>query len=75
MSVASPTGRRYLNGESTVLLFVRQQRTCDTGTAPYTYLGPAEYVSHTGDRPIAITWRLARPMPAELYLDSALQAV
>ena len=74
-SVASPTGRRYLNGESTVLLFVRQQRTCDTGTAPYTYLGPAEYVSHTGDRPIAITWRLARPMPAELYLDSALQAV
>ena len=28
------------------------------GTEPYMFLGPANYVSHTGDRPIAITWQL-----------------
>ncbi len=36
---------------------------------PYTLLGPAHYVGHTGDRPIAITWRLANPIPADLYED------
>ncbi len=71
-SVASPTGQRYLSGASTVLLFVRQKKTGDFGPLPYTYLGPATYVSHTGDRPIAITWRLATPMPATLYTEAAL---
>lgn len=37
-----------------------------------TFLGPAHYVSHAGDRPIAITWRLDRPMPADLYADAAV---
>ena len=35
---------------------------------PYIFLGPADYVSHTGDPPVAITWRLHRPMPTEVYL-------
>ncbi len=74
-SVASPTGQRYLSGASTVLLFVRQQKTGDFGPLPYTYLGPATYVSHTGDRPIAITWRLETPMPAALYTEAALGGV
>ncbi len=30
-------------------------------------LGPASYVRHEGDRPIAITWRLRRALPADLY--------
>lgn len=71
-SVASPTGRRYLTGGSTVLLFVRRERTNEFGTAPYTYLGEATYVSHTGDRPIAITWKLEDPMPPDLYSETAL---
>jgi len=66
-SVASKTGQRYLSGSSTVLLFVRQKQTDEYGTAPYLFLGPATYVTHTGDRPIAITWKLEHPMPAEFF--------
>jgi hypothetical protein len=29
--------------------------------------GPVSYLTHAGDRPIAITWRLAHPMPAALF--------
>ena len=71
-SVVSETGRRYIHGGSTVLLFVRKERRNEFGTAPYTYLGEAEHVSHTGDRPIAITWKLANPMPPDLYSETAL---
>ncbi len=71
-SLDSPTGRRYRDGSSTILLFVRRERTGDFGTQPYTFLGPARYVGHTGDRPIAITWRLDHPMPADLYADAAV---
>ena len=71
-SVASETGQRYINGGSTVLLFVRRERKNEFGTAPYTYLGTASHVSHTGDRPIAITWKLVEPMPPDLYSETAL---
>jgi len=66
-SVTSPTGRRYVDGSSTVLLFVRQQARDDFGTSPYLFLGPATYLSHTGDRPIAITWKLQAPMPTDFF--------
>lgn len=66
-SVTSPTGQRYLTGSSTVLLFVRHEQKDEFGTSPYMFLGPATYVSHTGDRPIAITWRLKHPMPTDLF--------
>jgi hypothetical protein len=66
-SVASQTGQRYINGSSTVLLFVRQEKKDEFGTSPYLFLGRATYVSHTGDRPIAITWRLETPMPTDFF--------
>ena len=50
-----------------MLLFVRQEQKDDFGTSPYLFLGPATYVSHTGDRPIAITWRLGHPMPMDFF--------
>jgi hypothetical protein len=31
------------------------------------FLGPASYESHTGDRPIAITWRLRHAMPTDFF--------
>lgn len=62
----SPTGQRYINGTSTVLLFVRYQANDEFGTAPYLFLGPGRYVSHEGSRPIAITWRLDSPIPTDL---------
>ena len=73
-SIGSKTGQRYLNGTSTVLLFVREHKQDEFGTAPYMFLGPATYVSHQGDRPIAITWQLAHPMPADLYVSSSVVA-
>ncbi|MQW76076.1 DUF3427 domain-containing protein [Nocardioides sp. dk4132] len=66
-TVASPTGQRYLSGTSNVLLFVRETAQNPLGTAPYLFLGPATYSSHEGERPIAITWKLAHPLPADFF--------
>lgn len=70
---ASPTGQRYINhrkGGSNVLLFVRESKTNSLGTSPYVFLGPADYVTHEGSRPMAVTWKLRRPMPMEIFLAS-----
>lgn len=66
-TVASPTGQRYLNGTSNILLFVRDKHLDPFGTAPYLFLGPATHVSHEGERPIAITWELAHAIPADFF--------
>ncbi|WP_090590466.1 DUF3427 domain-containing protein [Auraticoccus monumenti] len=73
-AAASMTGRRYLKGRSHVLLFVRHTRKGEFGTNPYLFLGPATYVSHQGERPIAITWELQHPAPSD-FLTSARVAV
>ena len=66
-SIQSRTGQRYVSGASTVLLFVRDDAKDNLGTAPYTFLGRAHHVRHTGSRPVAITWRLEDPMPPALF--------
>ncbi len=74
-SSTSPTGQRYIHHRergSHILLFVRQAKTNALGTSPYVLLGPADYVSHEGDRPMAITWRLRQPMPTEVYQASTV---
>ncbi|MDP3968006.1 MAG: DUF3427 domain-containing protein [Nocardioides sp.] len=73
-SEASKTGQRYLTGSSTVVLFVREEADGAFGTAPYLHLGPATYVDHRGERPIAITWRLATPTPAEFFSTASVAA-
>jgi len=77
-SLRSPTGRRYINqrrDETHVLLFARETKTADTGSAaPYLCLGEADYVIHQGERPIAITWRLRTPLPAAFYSRAAVAA-
>jgi Domain of unknown function (DUF3427) len=50
-----------------ILLFVRDKRRSEIGTQPFTFLGLAEYVEHSGERPVAFTWRLPLPMPEELF--------
>ena len=57
-----------------MLLFVRQEQKDEFGTSPYLFLGPATYVSHTGDRPIAITWRLEHAMPTDFFNTVAVAA-
>jgi superfamily II DNA or RNA helicase/HKD family nuclease len=74
-SSASATGQRYVHHRergSRILLFVRDAKTTALGTSPYVFLGPADYVSHEGDRPMAITWRLHRPMPTEVFQASTV---
>lgn len=76
-SVDSPTGQRYLNHQelgSSILLFVRDGKTNEIGTEPYMFLGPAKYVSHNGDRPIAITWKLQHPMPLDVFTAARVAA-
>jgi hypothetical protein len=62
-------GQRYIHHQersSYVLLFAR--RTKDQRA--YTFLGPMTYQEHHGERPMAITWKLLRPMPAEFFLEA-----
>jgi superfamily II DNA or RNA helicase/HKD family nuclease len=64
-SVSRPSGRRYIESPGNGWAFFLFVRT--DPEAPFAFLGPVTYQSHTGDRPIAITWRIATPMPAVLY--------
>ena len=66
----SSTGQRYIHHHergSKVLLFVREFKAdrIAGGAAAYTFLGTANYVKHEGSRPMNITWRLDRPIPAK----------
>jgi hypothetical protein len=76
-STTSTVGRRYLEqreGGTHVLLLVRETTKINSwgGTQAYTCLGPANYVSHSGDKPIAITYRLRHAMSADLFRRAAI---
>jgi hypothetical protein len=66
----SPTGRRYRNhvalGRS-ILLFARTR----TDERAFWFLGPATYVSHEGEQPMAVTWQLDTPLPGDLFASFA----
>jgi hypothetical protein len=65
-SSSSPTGKRYIshyeNGGS-ILIFGRNSKNDDS----FWFLGPARYVSHSGDYPIAFTWKLEIDLPIALF--------
>lgn len=76
-SDTSPTGQRYINHKrmgTKVLLFVREFKKDDYGTAPYTFLGTASYMKHTGNKPMSITWHLDDAIPAK-YLKKTNKLV
>ena len=76
-SADSTTGQRYIHHaerSSHVLLFVREFKQDACGTAPYTFLGEAEYVSHNGSKPMNIVWRLCKEIPAK-YLRKVQQVM
>lgn len=69
---SSPTGQRYIHHVrrgSSVHLFVREskEQDGDMGAPPYFYAGPMTYVSHTGERPMRILWRLDHDLPADIF--------
>lgn len=62
----SPTGLRYQHHASmgsTILLFARLR----TDDRAFWFLGPATYVSHEHEMPMSIRWRLAVPLPGDLF--------
>lgn len=62
----SDTGLRYRNHEKnghSIMLFCR----LNDADRSFWFLGPASYRSHVGDKPMAITWELATPLPGDLY--------
>lgn len=68
-SVESITGQRYINHLKTgnkIALFVREYKSKDGITSPFTYLGTCEYRSHSGSKPISFIWGLHEEMPAKL---------
>lgn len=76
-AVASAVGQRYLNHRdhgTHVALFVREAPSDDLGAAPFLCLGLCDYVDHKGERPIAITWRLHRPMPGDTFRIASVVA-
>ena len=73
-SLASPTGQRYVaqaERGTKVMLFAR----VSASDRAFWFLGPATYVSHEGERPIAITWKLDHRLPADLFTEFAAAAV
>jgi superfamily II DNA or RNA helicase len=62
----SPTGRRYQAHAalgSHILLFAR----LSADVRAFYFLGPATYVSHVGELPMAVTWRLRHLLPGDLF--------
>ncbi len=62
----SPTGQRYQSHQATgnqILLFGR----LNTDDRAFYFLGPGAYVSHVGELPMAITWRLTHRLPGDLF--------
>lgn len=51
----------------TILLFARLRND----ERAFWFLGPAHYVEHHGEKPMAITWRLEHPVPADLFAQFA----
>lgn len=66
----SETGLRYRNhirdGRS-IMLFTRLR----SDYRSFWFLGPATYKGHVGEKPMAITWELAHPLPGDLFASFA----
>lgn len=62
----SETGLRYQNRGKTgssVMLFARFR----SDDRAFYFLGPATYVKHESEMPMAVTWKLANPLPGDLF--------
>lgn len=65
----SPTAQRYIHHRQSgnqIALFVREYKTESGYTAPFTYLGTANFVSHSGSQPMSFIWELKHTMPPAL---------
>jgi hypothetical protein len=62
----SETGLRYQRHaqQGTSMMLFARLRTDDRA---FSFLGPADYVSHESELPMAITWRLHHRLPGDLF--------
>nr|WP_293272768.1 DUF3427 domain-containing protein [Nannocystis sp.] len=66
----SDTGRRYqthVAGGTSIMLFARLR----SDDRAFWFLGPATYVKHESEMPMAVTWRLHHPLPGDLFASFA----
>jgi len=49
------------------MLFARRR----TDERAFYFLGPAVYVKHESEQPMAITWRLEHALPGDLFAEFA----
>jgi hypothetical protein len=49
--------------DTSVMLFARGR----SDDRAFYFLGPATYVKHESELPMAITWRLHHPLPGDLF--------
>ena len=72
-------GLRYIDHRKLgkkILLFVREQTDDEFGTTMgFVFLGEADYVEHSGEKPMTIMWRLREEMPAFIWKASGKLAV
>ena len=59
--------REHVRQGSSIMLFAR----LDQDERAFWFLGPAKYVSHEGERPMSIRWRLAHELPGDLFAQFA----
>ncbi|MEX1077048.1 MAG: DUF3427 domain-containing protein [Pirellulales bacterium] len=67
----SDVGRRYqkhAKAGTSVMLFAR----LNNDDRAFWFLGPATYVKHEGEQPMAITWELNHALPPDLYTAFAI---
>ena len=52
---------------STIMLFARLRND----DRAFWFLGPATYVDHRGEKPMAVTWHLEHALPGDLFASFA----
>jgi superfamily II DNA or RNA helicase/HKD family nuclease len=65
-TAGSDTGQRYqkhVEMRRSILLFARENQN----DRAFWFLGPATYVSHEGEKPMAVTWKLDTPLSGDLF--------
>lgn len=69
VSESSETAKRYIQHRKNnhkIALFVREYKKEYGYTAPFIFLGTADYVNHSGSKPMNFIWNLREEMPSYL---------
>jgi superfamily II DNA or RNA helicase len=79
---ASPdnaSGKAYITQHilgRNILIFVREQNEDEFGnTMSYVFLGKADFMKTSGEKPMNVEWKLQEPMPAYIWKESGKLAV